>query len=453
MRNIKYYTALTVLTTLTALPLQQAFSAQVIATDLIVQGSECVGVDCSSSENFGFDTLRLKENNLRIHFDDTSSSGSFPRNDWRITINGSNNGDASYFSIDDATAGTTPFRIEAGAGNNALWIDDAGNVGIGTASPVVELQVTDGDSPTLRLEQNGSNGWTPQTWDVAGNETNFFVRDATNGSLLPFKIRPRAPTNSLYIDTDGDIGLGTASPDATLHVVDSDASLRIEDSDSAGTTDVALHIKRNTIAATGIAVESTQSGAAERWDLAVSGTTGTFFNVTNDGLGGMQLGKDGSMIIANGPATAINLQLFNTGNATFRGSVDATAFNTTSTRTLKDNFTDVDVHSILDTVAALPITRWNFKSEGEEVAHVGPMAEDFYQAFGLGADDKHIATVDSDGIALAAIQALHQKQQAKDLQIADLASKLEQKDQQMATLTEQLKRLEEKLSQIAVAVQ
>ena len=57
--------------------------AQTIATDLIVQGSECVGFDCVSSESFGFDTQRYKENNLRIHFNDTSSSASFPSNDWR----------------------------------------------------------------------------------------------------------------------------------------------------------------------------------------------------------------------------------------------------------------------------------------------------------------------------------------------------------------------------------
>lgn len=186
---------------------------QVFIDDVIVDGSICIGQDCVNGENFGFDTQRLKENNLRIHFDDTSSSASFPSNDWRIAINDSSNGGANYFAIQDATGGTTPMTIKAGAGNNALYVSSSGgNVGMGTASPVVELHVTDGDSPTMRLEQNGSSGWTPQTWDIAGNETNFFVRDVTNGSKLPFKIRPRAPDNSLYVDAEGDIGLGTANP-------------------------------------------------------------------------------------------------------------------------------------------------------------------------------------------------------------------------------------------------
>ncbi len=186
---------------------------QVFLDDVIVDGSLCVGQDCVNGENFGFDTQRIKENNLRIHFDDTSASASFPANDWRISINDSSNGGSSYFAIEDATAGTTPFRVLAGAGNNALYVSNSGgNVGMGTASPVVELHVTDGDSPTMRLEQNGASGWTPQTWDIAGNETNFFVRDVTNGSKLPFKIKPGAPDNSLYVDAEGDIGLGTANP-------------------------------------------------------------------------------------------------------------------------------------------------------------------------------------------------------------------------------------------------
>lgn len=186
--------------------------------DVIIQGSECVGLDCSNGESFGFDTERLKENNLRIHFDDTSTSASFPSNDWRIVINDSNNGGGNYFAIQDATANKTPFRIEANARNHALYVDDGGRVGLGTNAPVVELHVVDGDTPTMRLEQNGSSGFTAQTWDLAGNETNFFVRDVTNGSKLPFKIRPGASTNALVLDTDGDVGIGTLTSDTKLDV-------------------------------------------------------------------------------------------------------------------------------------------------------------------------------------------------------------------------------------------
>ena len=50
--------------------------------DIIVQGSACIGLDCVNNESFGFDTIRLKENNTRIKFDDTSTSTGFPANDW-----------------------------------------------------------------------------------------------------------------------------------------------------------------------------------------------------------------------------------------------------------------------------------------------------------------------------------------------------------------------------------
>ncbi len=211
----------------------------VINMDLVVQGSTCVGFDCVNSESFGFDTHRLKENNLRIHFHDTSTSASFPSNDWRISINDTSNGGANHFSIDDATAGTTPFRITAGAGNHALFVSSSGgNVGLGTSTPVVELHISDGDTPTMRLEQSGASGFTPQTWDVAGNETNFFVRDVTNGSKLPFKIRPGATTNALYIDTDGDIAINQTTSNAQVDIKssgndDSSAGLKVANSSGA----------------------------------------------------------------------------------------------------------------------------------------------------------------------------------------------------------------------------
>ena len=194
---------------------------QQILDDLIVDGSMCVGIDCVNGESFGFDTIRLKENNLRIKFQDTSSSASFPTNDWQLTANDSINGGANKFSIDDIDGGRTPFTVEAGAPSHSLYVDDGGRIGLGTSTPVVEMHVVNGDSPTMRLEQNGSSGFTPQTWDVAGNETNFFIRDATNGSSLPFRIEPDTASNTLYLDSLERIGINTNNPEATLDVTDS----------------------------------------------------------------------------------------------------------------------------------------------------------------------------------------------------------------------------------------
>ena len=215
--------------------MQQVLADQVINDDLIVDGSTCVGFDCVNGEAFGFDTIKLKENNLRIKFDDTSNSASFPRNDWQLTANDSGNGGQEKFSIDDITNGRTPFTIEATAPSHSLYVEGSGEVGMGTMNPATELHIVDGDTPTVRLEQDGSSGFTPQTWDLAGNETNFFVRDVTNGSKLPFKIFPNAPTNSLILEgTTGDIGIGIQNPTSSIHVAKDDPTIQLND--TAGTT-------------------------------------------------------------------------------------------------------------------------------------------------------------------------------------------------------------------------
>jgi len=186
--------------------------------DVIITGSLCVGFDCVNGESFGYDTIKLKEHNLRVFFDDTSYTASYPRNDWRIVANDSTNGGASRFSIEDASGGVTPFTIEAGAPGSSLYVEDYGRVGLGTSTPVTELHIKDSDTPTVRLEQDSSGGWTPQTWDLAGNETNFFIRDVTNGSKLSFRIQPGTPSSTLTLKSDGNVGIGTWSPSDQLHV-------------------------------------------------------------------------------------------------------------------------------------------------------------------------------------------------------------------------------------------
>ncbi|HET6976126.1 MAG TPA: tail fiber domain-containing protein [Pyrinomonadaceae bacterium] len=198
---------------------------QVIPDDLIVQGSICAGLDCVNNENFGFDTIRLKENNTRIQFDDTSSSAGFATNNWQIRANNSASGGASFLAFVDQGAtgnsetGTIVFEVDAGAPANSLKVSSGGNVGIGTATPVLDVHANTTDTPAIRLEQNNSGGFTAQTWDIGGNEANFFVRDVTSGSRLPFRIRPGAPTSSIDISADGDTGINTASPNLKLEVL------------------------------------------------------------------------------------------------------------------------------------------------------------------------------------------------------------------------------------------
>lgn len=196
----------------------------VTADDSIIQGSQCVGIDCVNNENFGFDTQRLKENNTRLQFDDTSSTAGFATTNWQIRANDSGSGGASYLGIVDqgdtgfSEEGTIVLRVNAGAPSDSLRIGTNGKVGFRTATPALDLHMNTSDTPAVRFEQNNTGGFTAQTWDIGANEANFFVRDTTGGSRLSFRIRPGAPTSSLDIAATGNVGVGQAAPRKKLHV-------------------------------------------------------------------------------------------------------------------------------------------------------------------------------------------------------------------------------------------
>ena len=201
-----------------ALSAGTAAAQNLINSNTSIHSSLCVGLDCATSESYGSDTIRLKENNLRIHFDDTSSTGSFPNQDWRLEANETTNGGSEWFRIVDATANRAVATFEANAPTNSLYVDDGGRLGLGTSAPVVDVHVLSGNTPTLRLAQDGSSGFASQIFDIAANETNFFIRDATNGSALPFRIRPGAASNAIYINNNSRVGFGTTSPAARIDV-------------------------------------------------------------------------------------------------------------------------------------------------------------------------------------------------------------------------------------------
>ena len=136
-----------------------------------------------------------------------------------------------------------------------------------------------------------------------------------------------------------------------------------------------------------------------------------------------------------GLSTTIGGQLDVGGDVT-ADNMTAMTFNTTSDRNAKTNFTAVSVAATLEKVIALPVTTWNFKSDPSSLQHLGPMAQDFYAAFGLGQDDRHISTVDEAGIALAAIQGLNEKLEARSRELAEentaLKKRLEKIERQLA---------------------
>ncbi len=369
---------------------------QVINDDLIVTGSACIGFDCVNGENFGFDTIRLKENNLRIKFQDTSNSGSFPSNDWQLTANDSSNGGANKFSIDDIDNGRTPFTIEASAPSHSLYVDDGGRVGFGTSTPVVDLHTKSGNTPTLRLEQDGSSGFTSQTWDVAGNETNFFIRDVTNGSTLPFRIRPGAPTSAIDIASDGDIGIGTSSPTD---------GFSMEIKRTSGNAGILVNNNNSVKFKLNVTTALVQIGS--QTDHKVNFVVNNGAKMTLDTTGYLGLGNTSPSYPIE-VATANNARLEVSGN-----------WVNPSSRELKENIKNLTADEAIETLSGLNPVKYNYKVDKKE-GYVGFIAEDVPELVAVK-DRKGLVTMD----VVAVLTRVVQEQQKTISELKAKVDKLE----------------------------
>ncbi len=101
-----------------------------------------------------------------------------------------------------------------------------------------------------------------------------------------------------------------------------------------------------------------------------------------------------------------------------------------SDRNAKENFRDEDGEKVLLAIADMPVPSWNYKSQDTSIRHLGPMAQDFYAAFGLGEDEKRINTVDIDGINMLAIQALEKRTR----ELEDTLQRLDEQQREIAEL-------------------
>ena len=154
----------------------------------------------------------------------------------------------------------------------------------------------------------------------------------------------------------------------------------------------------------------------------VLGGTGSFAagEYTSDGShAGVFLWGDNStttVMSATGPnqflMRATNGITFYTNPALTTGVTVASgggSWSSLSDRNVKANFAAIDGKQILARLVAMPVTTWNYQSQAASIRHIGPMAQDFFAAFNVGEDDRHITDIDEGGVALAAIQGLNQK--------------------------------------------
>ena len=139
----------------------------------------------------------------------------------------------------------------------------------------------------------------------------------------------------------------------------------------------------------------------------------------------------GARIFSNFTAT-VGVQLTPGGNS----------WSVASDRNVKENFTRLDPAEVLENLNRIPITRWNLKSQDPSIHHIGPMAQDFYAAFGVGESDRYISTSDADGVAFAATQGLHEMVQEKDCEIAEQEAHIADLRAENAAIKNRLARIE-----------
>jgi uncharacterized coiled-coil protein SlyX len=197
------------------------------------------------------------------------------------------------------------------------------------------------------------------------------------------------------------------------------------------------------------------------------------YNVTADQDHTMAFGKfasnngfTGTFVWSDGSATASADTFRNTANnefaarATggfrFRTNLTGTTgcnlpagsgvFNCTSSRTTKENFIDVNGNDVLARIRKMPVSTWNYIDEGRQVRHMGPMAEDFYQTFGLGTNNISIGVQDLAGVSLAAVKALEARTANLQQSNAQLSATLQQKTAEVAQLRTALDNMEQRLA-------
>jgi hypothetical protein len=363
--------------------------------DLYVIGSLCVGTDCSDPETWGYDVIRLKENNLRINFDDTSSTSAFPANDWRMLINDTADGGASYLAIEDSTNSKTPFKVMANAPTNSLYINSEGEVGFGTATPARKFHLVQGNTPGIRLEQDTSFGYPAQAWEMAGNEFSFFVRDVT-GNKLPFRIQPNAPDYTLSVTSDGKVGIGTWEPDYKFEVETTGEDSAITAQRTDGAT-VQIEAKGN----------KAQMGTVSnhRFNLVVANAPKMTLDKT--GYVGIGVSTPAYLLHLNGGAYS-----------------DGATWQDASSRQYKENIKDLTATEALETLKGLNPVRFNYKAKkGDE--HVGFIAEDVPDLV-ASQDRKGMSSMDVVAVLAKVVKEQQKTIEQLNIKIGELENRVKQ---------------------------
>ena len=334
-----------------------------------------------------------------------------------LSANSAGNGTGAGFD----TLNNDSLDLWAG-GAARVRLNEVGQLGVGTTSPSFRLQSvhtsTGNVTYPLQIANQGNAAGTTvgmlfqvDEGAVRGKGAIAYERKTTfNRGDLHFLQNNAAnlenPTLGdavMTIRNAGWIGMGTTAPVSQLDITSNNTNW------------------------TGVNIKNLTSD--QRYLFQVNGTQPDVTRAGNLEIWGTSSTANHNILTAT-PEGAIGIgrtdpvHPFQVGKTTANGNgAHVTAggvWTNSSDRNSKENFEPVDKRSILAKVSELPITKWRYKGEDDAIHHIGPVAQDFHAAFGLGGSDKHIGTLDADGVTLAAIQGLHEVVREKDAEIRAL---------------------------------
>ena len=326
-----------------------------------------------------------------VYFNDNSDS--FGGNDFYLECQGGIGADTTHYCD----------LYDSENNKRMFWIDSTPSVvemGIGTSAPTAALHLATPQTPNILLDSLGTD------LQIGGSDDMTFSYTANSfgptGTILTLE---NDLSGSLYPG----LGIWNNNPSVPLHVGS-------HDNMSAAVT------VQNTVAPTApgdvFMYRLINTGTKiVRFSVDAGGSVWTFDNNRNLNTGAGN--NSGQFRISKLGTGVAEFTVDGFGNGRFSGNSFAVNHVNTSSRAFKTDFAPVDEAEVLDQLAALPVTRWRYKSEAEGEAHIGPVAEDFQETFGLG-DGTHISTVDASGVALVGLKGLHRLVQEKDAEIASL---------------------------------
>ena len=410
---------------------------------IAAHGNTCVGDPTCDTTSIPVNSTNASFNDFTVLDDDENGFTDFEmiHEDGSVLFSLDNN---LYTTYNDDTTNIM-MQLDTAA-ENALISDSAGDVLLANGSVFIDSSkakmIIGGTVEQLSFVDFELHASLPQfsmydpgeddsfALELAFDDVGFFSAPTGESFRRVMGFGIGAPHNSFFIDSSGNIGIGTGSPAASLNVVRSDGSAQVLVSENgAPATRTLFHLKN--AGRTHFKIENTD--AATQW---VFTNTGTAFFISLQGTGSPEF------------------KILNNGNAVLSGTLTQN-----SDVNAKTAITDIDAHEILSLVSALPVTKWEYKDARGE-AHIGPMAQDFYAAFGLGKSETGISSIDTGGVALAAIKALNEESnslKAQNVSIieqnAALLVRVEQQQMRVEKLEQQQKGMQAMMATLIEAQQ